>query len=80
MLRFDGQVVLATVVQFVHHGASHVIVCGRTIAEWETTQRYTQAHLPREVGVVRIESQVQVMIHAIFSRYGRLDVCFNNTG
>lgn len=79
---------LATAVQFVQAGAAHVIVCGRTPAKWDEAQSYLQAHLTKEqIQVleywpcdVRNESEVKNTIEKIFTKYGRLDVAFNNAG
>jgi NAD(P)-dependent dehydrogenase (short-subunit alcohol dehydrogenase family) len=79
---------LATAVQFAKAGAAHVIVWGRTPAKWEQAQDYLQQYLTKEQAQkieywpcdVRIESQVKDGIEKIYSKYGRLDVAFNNAG
>lgn len=58
---------LATAVQFVKAGASHVIVCGRNESKWINAQKYIQANLADAQAKkieylpcdVRIESQVK---------------------
>ncbi len=79
---------LATAVQFAAAGAAHIIVCGRDAAKWTKAQTYINNHLTPEQAKnieywpcdVRIESQVKDTIGKIFTKYGRLDVCFNNAG
>lgn len=79
---------LATAVKFAAAGAENIVVCGRDKSKWVAAQSYIAAHLTPEQAKkleywpcdVRIESQVKDMIHKIFTKYGRLDVCFNNAG
>lgn len=79
---------LATAAAFAANGAQHIIVTGRRESKWHTAQNYIQSKLNPELQSrleywpcdVRVESQVKDTIEKIFSKYGRLDVCFNNAG
>lgn len=73
---------LATAIAFCNAGAAKVIVVGRTVEKWHRAQ----PQLPAEHVIeywpcdVRVEAQVRDIISNIFSKYNRLDVCFNNAG
>lgn len=79
---------LATAVQFALEGALHIIVCGRRKSKWVEAQKYIEKHLSSEQQNriqywqcdVRVESQVKNIIDKIFTKFGRLDICFNNAG
>ncbi|OJW54028.1 MAG: hypothetical protein BGO67_08165 [Alphaproteobacteria bacterium 41-28] len=79
---------LATAVKFAEEGAGHVVVCGRNKSKWTTAQDYIKRHLTEEQIKkieyipcdVRVESQVKEMIEHMFTKFGRLDICFNNAG
>lgn len=79
---------LATAVQFALEGASHIIVCGRRKSKWADAQKYIKEKLSPEQQKrieywpcdVRVEAQVKNLIDQIFTKFGRLDVCFNNAG
>jgi NAD(P)-dependent dehydrogenase (short-subunit alcohol dehydrogenase family) len=73
---------LATAIAFSEAGAAHVIVIGRSLQKWVDAQ----PKLPTENVIeywpcdVRVEVQVRDTIQRIFTKYNRLDVCFNNAG
>ncbi len=79
---------LAAAVQFAAQGAAHIIVCGRRKSKWIEAQKYIDEKLSLEQKNrieywpfdVRVESQVKNTIDQIFTKFGRLDVCFNNAG
>jgi NAD(P)-dependent dehydrogenase (short-subunit alcohol dehydrogenase family) len=79
---------LATAVEFAANGAQHIVVAGRRESKWLTAQKYITAKLNPELQNrieywscdVRVESQVKGLVEKIFSKYKRLDVCFNNAG
>jgi NAD(P)-dependent dehydrogenase (short-subunit alcohol dehydrogenase family) len=79
---------LATAVQFALGGAAHIIVCGRRESKWHEAQKYIDEKLTTEQKNriqywpcdVRVELQVKNTIEQIFTKYGRLDICFNNAG
>lgn len=79
---------LATAVQFTLAGAAHVIVCGRRESKWVEAQKYIFNKLSSEQKNrieywpcdVRVESQVKSTVEQIFTKFGRLDICFNNAG
>jgi NAD(P)-dependent dehydrogenase (short-subunit alcohol dehydrogenase family) len=79
---------LATAVQFALAGAAAVIVCGRRESKWIEAGKYIDEKLSTEQKKrieywscdVRIESQVKDTIEQIFTKFGRLDICFNNAG
>lgn len=73
---------LATAIAFSSAGAAHVIVVGRSQEKWDLAE----SQLPKQhvieywPGDVRLEFQIRDIIAEIFTRYRRLDVCFNNAG
>ena len=79
---------LSTAAQFAREGAAHVIVCGRRKSKWLDAQKYLDENLSPEHKErieywpcdVRVESQVKNTIEQLFTKFGRLDVCFNNAG
>lgn len=79
---------LATAIQFALEGAAHIVVCGRRKSKWEAEQGNLDTKLSPEQKRkieywpcdVRVEAEVKQIIGAIFDKFGRLDVCFNNAG
>lgn len=79
---------LATAVQFALEGAAHIIVCGRRESKWIEAKKYIEEKLSSKQKNriqywpcdVRVESQVKNTIEQIFTKFGRLDICFNNAG
>lgn len=79
---------LATAVKFAAADAQNIIVCGRNKSKWDVAQSYITNNLTAEQAKkieywpcdVRVETQVKEMIDKIFTKYGRLDICFNNAG
>lgn len=55
-----------------------------TLAKWQAAKRRLSAAQLAVIEYrycdVRIEAEVQELIHHIFEDYGQLDVCFNNAG
>lgn len=78
---------LTTAIEFAKAGAAKVVVVGRSADKWAEAQ----AAIKKELGVkqrtveywpcdVRVEDEVKGVVEKIFSKFGRLDVCFNNAG